>query len=329
MSGAKNYALYREELTKISVNLPLDTYESGKCKIVFILINSFQFTTICLFLAWQNHLNCVDHLANVCDSIADINSSTNQITAVVPHLAAHLGALTGIFECHMDYLPENVHLLNVTKWKLCSAIVIPLLRFQKMEYHFRPLRAVVSAYHACWRPFFVFSCYDSIDVGKVLFELSVQKESALLSAVDASATNPGVSNSTSQIKLPNNSTAKGPITTETSAVVRRKSAAYDKIKTISDSSTRPPTTLKKSASQLTVLQRMFSLKSIPKDPSVNEEEDDDDISNSEESSVNGEISDDEEKRNDDDETEDSERTESKQGEKKSKSIFNSILKKIW
>jgi hypothetical protein len=249
---------------------------------------------------------------------------------VVPHLAAHLGALTGIFECHMDYLPENVHLLNVTKWKLCSAIVIPLLRFQKMKYQFRPLRAVVSAFHACWRPFFVFSCYDSIDVGKVLFELSLQKESSSLSAADASRTNPGVSNSTPQIKLPIYSTAKGPISTETSVVVRRKSAAYDKIKTISDSSMLPSTTLKKSASQLTVLQRMFSLKSIPKDPSVNEEEDDDDISNSgEESSVDREVSDDEEERNDDDETEDSERTESKQGKKKSKSIFNSILKKIW
>lgn len=53
--------------------------------------------------------------------------------AVVPHLAAHLGALTGITECLSDYLSENVHLMNLTKWKLCANVLTPLFSTSEIE----------------------------------------------------------------------------------------------------------------------------------------------------------------------------------------------------
>jgi hypothetical protein len=97
-------------------------------------------------------------------------------TAVVPHLATHVAALTGIMECHTDFLSENVHLFNLLKWKLCSSIILPLQRYQRLRYHFRPIRAIIVSLHCKWKPLFLSACFYGNDVAKRLYQLSEKKE---------------------------------------------------------------------------------------------------------------------------------------------------------
>jgi hypothetical protein len=97
-------------------------------------------------------------------------------TAVVPHLATHVAALTGIMECHTDFLSENVHLFNLLKWKLCSSIILPLQRYQRLRYHFRPIRAIIVSLHLKWKPLFLSACFYGNDIAKRLYQLSEKKE---------------------------------------------------------------------------------------------------------------------------------------------------------
>ena len=95
-------------------------------------------------------LNSANELARNGDMGTVISISASGGNGIIPHLAAHVAALTAITECHTDYLPECAHLFNVTKWKLCHQIVKPIERLQQLEYTYAPVRVIIAALHHAW-----------------------------------------------------------------------------------------------------------------------------------------------------------------------------------
>ena len=240
----------------------------------------------------------------------------------------------------MDYLPENVHLLNITKWKLCASIVIPLTRLQKLKYCFRPLRSIYSSLQSAWKPFFLLQCYEGIDIGKIHYQISALQESAEKIDSHFNKSNkghngPSTTTTTTTISqqhpaspTANIANAKNskPVSAQES-IPRRKSAAYLRIKNLTESNEHPAQ-LQKSVSKLNVLKKMFSLKSFTAESGSEQRSDSDD---SDPEDKNSENSGDDSENNETKSEEEAEKesNQSSSVSKAKRNVFKSILKKIW
>lgn len=289
---------------------------------------------------WRNHLNCESETSNQPSNFT--HDENSHITAVVPHLAAHYGALTGITECHTDFLPENVHLLNITKWKLCTSIVALLHRLQKLKYNLRPVRVIVSGLHAEWKDFFLKPCLENIDLAKHHFHLSNQKETLPMiqdylthrkdkevvkekekEKVEINPVPPVHDKDDSDSEPPNS-----------------KRRAYNRIKNFSERTESKG--MKRSESKLAVLKRMFSLPSVTFRENIEESEEDEGSDEQEENN-----SQDKSRSTDGSETSSDEKTDEKADEnqsdhaeeesdlsdskpaKKGRFKFRSLLRNFW
>jgi len=176
MAGGKNYANYREELMRLMNQLE----DNQKVSAVT------DWKTDVAKRKYGNSANSSQNNFDMNknnDNATTISISQSGGNGIIPHLAAHVAALTAITECHTDYLSDYVHLFNVTKWKLCHQIIKPIERLQQLEYTYSPVRVIIAALHYAWKtnsipPDELRGIKSSKDLAKDLFLLSEMKESS-------------------------------------------------------------------------------------------------------------------------------------------------------
>ncbi len=108
---------------------------------------------------------------------AEDRLSAERLTAVVPHMGAHLAELTSVSDGNADYLADAPHLRNLDKLRLVAATMTTLHKLQKMTYSLTPVRAVAAAINLTLRRHLQLSAGGGAALSKRLFALSVAKES--------------------------------------------------------------------------------------------------------------------------------------------------------
>lgn len=136
MAGEKNYAKYRETLAALMTRIAAADSGSG-WKAAELGISGAEST--------GPNSNASSEEAKGADD--------KPLLGIIPHLGAHLAALTAIAECHGDHLTDHAHLFNLVKWRLCYAAIEPLQRLQQMPntYPFTPVRMITAALHNAWK----------------------------------------------------------------------------------------------------------------------------------------------------------------------------------
>jgi hypothetical protein len=158
-------------------------------------------------------------------STSPLREDNDHHDAVVPHLAAHVGALTAITECHTDYLSDNVHLFNVSKWKLIASVVIPLCKMQSLRYNFRAVRTIISCIHSSWNTCYFETASDSNEFAKQLFIRSERLETT--ESIKVHQQNPS-----SYLGETEKNLARESVDTTEDVKNVRKTTAYDRIKKV-------------------------------------------------------------------------------------------------
>lgn len=223
--------------------------------------------------------------------------------------------MTGITECLSDYLSENVHLLNLTKWKHCTNVVSPLYRLQRLKYNFRPIKAITCSLHAQWKVYYYESVYQSKDVAKRLYAISESKEST--DAIYAHFHKEEIAAKEAKDESDDSSDDSAP-----TPKIQTKIRAYDRITKLhlEPSAETPKSSVARAPSQFSILTRMFSRRKLEESESVSNES-----SEEEQDSRDDEESEEEE---DDESEENEEVTESTNSNRsrKGKNLFRSISK---
>ena len=106
---------------------------------------------------------------------AGAGSSVQGNTGIVPHLAAHTGELTAIYEVS-EFLPDAPHLINVTKKCMITKTLLFLARLQRSVYRLSPVRLVGTVINRSFQPYQYFSAGESSAATTELYNLSLAKE---------------------------------------------------------------------------------------------------------------------------------------------------------
>ena len=91
---------------------------------------------------------------------------------VVPHLGAHLAELTTIAEGNPEFLPDQPHLLNMTKKRLMARSVALLVSLQQRRYGLVPVRLVASILSRALEKHVHLTSLEANEAARQLFELS-------------------------------------------------------------------------------------------------------------------------------------------------------------
>lgn len=340
MAAGKNYARYRAELSKLQAQL---AYEQAHARLTRqrsrrgLVSEDIDWRLALLprkaLLVPANSTGPVAEMAVPVGLDGD-EFHFDQLQAVVPHLPAHVAALTAIAEVHAsEYVPDHPHLFHVTKWRQMTGLLLPLAKMQVLRYDFQPVRVVGASLQYEWKRHLARSTAQSTLLSKRLYQLSEARESADMirkaqqqqqSAVSPPLTPKGKKTVTMG-GVSSSPPAAGPATAGGSGKFQ-KSDAYERIKRSStlgsmdgsapSSSAPRPGQLKRQPSRFTrMLSSVFSRRPDEDEDDDEEDEEDDDEEEDEE--------------DEEDEDEEDEDDESEEGAKKKLKLrFKSLLKAI-
>ena len=102
-------------------------------------------------------------------------SSAQGNTGIVPHLAAHTGELTAIYEVS-EFIPDAPHLININKKCMITKSLLFLARVQRSVYKIYPVRLVGTVINRSFQSYQFFSSVDASAATTELYNLSLAKE---------------------------------------------------------------------------------------------------------------------------------------------------------
>eukprot|EP01033_Poteriospumella_lacustris_P008277 gene8277-5968_t len=242
MAAGKNYARYRAELSKLQAQL---AYEQATARLTR---QRARRGLVSEDIDWRLALLPRKALLVPAASAVPVMEMAvpvgldgdefhfDQLQAVVPHLPAHVAALTAVAEVHAsEYVPDHPHLFHVTKWRQMTGLLLPLAKMQVLRYDFQPVRVVGASLQYEWRRHLARSAAQSTLLSKRLYQLSEARESAdmIRKAQQQSAVSPPLTpkgkKTVTMGGVSSSPPAAGPATAGGSGKFQ-KSDAYERIK---------------------------------------------------------------------------------------------------